>query len=1360
MARWGCAGLLLVSVLLGGLAWFTLATEPGTRWLFTRLGAIMPGELKVAELEGPIRGPLTVRGLRYANDSMEVTVERLFLDWRLRELLSKRLDIHLLEADGIDILTLPGPEDAARSPLPDVDLRFNVIVRDAKVRGLTIRSADKSWNREVDATRVDSTVDRATDDGATDDGATEPLIIDSIDLATTARGGQVVVDRLVVRAPDFDLDATGTLRPQGAYDVDLETHWVYRGAEESGQPTFSGGGTLSGTLEELRVRQTLAEPFALNIDALLRDPLYDLAFQADLVVDGISARTFSADAPEMLADARLFTEGTLERLDVRGTVNADTADYGPLAVSLDLELDLSKREERRIILREFVTTRPQSSTQVTARGELILPAEGEPRFDLAASWRDVSWPLEGEPTASSSRGEATVVGSAEDYRLDAELAVAAAALETLGPIGVWSFEGRGNTRSFDLTSLSGQLLRGSLAGSGRVVWDPRVEWNLDLVGRGIDPSVLAAEYPGSLDFSASTSGYVPDAEGAGPTGRVELTRLEGILREQPISARGRVELADDSYHLDPLEVTWAADSLTVSGTLGSTYDLTLRLDAPNLAVALDGISGTLRVDATVVGPADALKVALSAQGESLSYQDHLSDQDYRVGRLDLESKVDLSDDGPIDLDLTATRVDLGTVQADRVVLTGAGTQGMHTATLDLFPEEDGNDGAVVRLALSGGLDATVEESESNAPAPRIWRGRMTRLDVDVDRLDRLGISTGTDSRLGTWNLAGPAGLIASSEEINLSDFCWAGQGRVCAEGEWTAATGWRADARLTDVPLSLLSGFLPPDVEVSGNLNGTVAARANADGQIEGSARLIPGPGEVVYPVASEREQRLHYQEASITAIAGTAGVTADLALVLVDVGRVDGHLELPGFAVSAESAESQEIRGRLTVDLADLSIVQALVDGVRNVGGQLDADLTVAGTTASPEIRGGARLKEATLDYPEYGLELRDLSFTALGVGREPIALSGSVRSGDGTIELVGTVPISPSTESPARLAVNGQRFELIDTEEIRVLASPDLTLTYDGAVARLAGEVLIPEANLEVEKRVEGGAVASSRDVVFVGPDAVTTTSERATAFEARVRVALGADVKVDVLGLAAEPTGSLLLVEEPGRPTSATGQLELNKGTFQAYGQDLTLERGRLVFAGPVTDPGIDLRASRRADDGVVAGLDATGTLSRPVVTLWSEPSMSQSDQLSYVLLGKPIAQVGQGDSDGSLLANAATALGIKGGNLLGERISARYGLEEARIEAEDGLESASLVLGKYLSPRLFVGYGIGLFDAVNTFRIRYLLNDKLTLEGETGNGTSADILYTLERGEGAKRRLPAASMEEVLDDQPKAPSEDQE
>src|SRR5688500_14235662 len=103
-----------------------------------------------------------------------------------------------------------------------------------------------------------------------------------------------------------------------------------------------------------------------------------------------------------------------------------------------------------------------------------------------------------------------------------------------------------------------------------------------------------------------------------------------------------------------------------------------------------------------------------------------------------------------------------------------------------------------------------------------------------------------------------------------------------------------------------------------------------------------------------------------------------------------------------------------------------------------------------------------------------------------------------------------------------------------------------------------------------------------------------------EARVRVVLGEDVTLRAMGLRTELEGSLLVVDHPGQPApTASGELRLEEGTFRAYGQDLTIERGRLFFAGgPISNPGIDLRAYRRVPEGdVLAGLQARGTLRAP-------------------------------------------------------------------------------------------------------------------------------------------------------------------
>jgi translocation and assembly module TamB len=330
------------------------------------------------------------------------------------------------------------------------------------------------------------------------------------------------------------------------------------------------------------------------------------------------------------------------------------------------------------------------------------------------------------------------------------------------------------------------------------------------------------------------------------------------------------------------------------------------------------------------------------------------------------------------------------------------------------------------------------------------------------------------------------------------------------------------------------------------------------------------------------------------------------------------------------------------------------------------------------------------------------------------------------------GTVP--PTADAPLELTLVADRFLVYNTEDSRVLVSPNLTVAMRGTRVDLKGDVEVPEAKIEYKRKF--ATVEVSRDAVFVGKSAEAAKASEAKAgkleVHSRVRLILGEErVSFKGSGFNTRLTGSLLAIDEPGRPTVGTGELETQEGTYKAYGQDLTIEHGRLVFAGgPIDNPGLDARAYRKAKDGVIAGINIKGTLKTPEVTLYSDPPMAQADALAYLLLGHPLNQTTT-SQEGSLVANAAGALGIKGGNMLAKKLASRFGLEEAKIETEGTYKEAALVLGKYLSPKLFVEYGIGLFTRVSTIRINYLVSKKWTVRAETGVANGADILYKIEK-----------------------------
>jgi len=185
---------------------------------------------------------------------------------------------------------------------------------------------------------------------------------------------------------------------------------------------------------------------------------------------------------------------------------------------------------------------------------------------------------------------------------------------------------------------------------------------------------------------------------------------------------------------------------------------------------------------------------------------------------------------------------------------------------------------------------------------------------------------------------------------------------------------------------------------------------------------------------------------------------------------------------------------------------------------------------------------------------------------------------------------------------------------------------------------------------------------------------------------------------------------------------------EGKYKAYGQDLTIEKGRLIFVGLIDDPGIDIRAFRKIKD-VTAGVNVQGTLKAPGFHVYSMPSMDESDVLSYILYGRPMRQLS--GSEGNKLYGASISAGLSAGGFIAKKIGARFGVEDVEIQKGESPEQSALFIGKYLSPKLYLSYGIGLFEPVNTVRIRYDLTRRLQVQTEYGLESGGDVFYIIER-----------------------------
>lgn len=112
-----------------------------------------------------------------------------------------------------------------------------------------------------------------------------------------------------------------------------------------------------------------------------------------------------------------------------------------------------------------------------------------------------------------------------------------------------------------------------------------------------------------------------------------------------------------------------------------------------------------------------------------------------------------------------------------------------------------------------------------------------------------------------------------------------------------------------------------------------------------------------------------------------------------------------------------------------------------------------------------------------------------------------------------------------------------------------------------------------------------------------------------------------------------------------------MELDKDTqYDAYGQRLVIRRGRLIFAGNLTQPGLDVEAVREID-GKVVGVRVEGRANAPEAVLFSDSAMSLEEIISYLVLGCPLDTSGKPESGQTLSAVAAAIkIGATGGQSL--------------------------------------------------------------------------------------------------------------
>lgn len=787
-----------------------------------------------------------------------------------------------------------------------------------------------------------------------------------------------------------------------------------------------------------------------------------------------------------------------------------------------------------------------------------------------------------------------------------------------------------------------------------------------------DPATWVRDWPGELSGKAALK--LPQIE-AMTGAQLRIEDLGGTLRGRELIANGELNFGEQDEPTGQLSLLLGANQANYSGP-SAAAPAQLALDFPDLSAFAEGLVGHLGGEIRKRG--QILDGNLTLKG--LTYADTT------IEEITLTAAVDLNREAPSTVTLNAIGVRAAGQSIAQAKLTVVGTERQQRFELNANTPT-----AVLSLIASGGREGKTD----------------SRYTIEALTL--------TPTNHPAWRSATPAVLSIDKKRVSLSQLCLqSGTAQGCLVGEINERRDASAELSLSGVDVAAVSALA---------LASTGFALA---GEISGQARLVTKGGQIQSIDAAldlpkltvsltTEDRHLELEGLSVRATGGPAQLALAIRSKADAASAISGDVRL--FDLLAQ-APLRRIEGDISFTSREALSWLLSSDEIRGVRGEVSSQLSLSGSLDAPLAAGTLEVKSFGLRIPAYGTVLSKTNLRAEITSLAQIRLNGSGKLGDGEVTIDGLLSTRPLA---LNLNVKGDNLRLVSTSSIKLSGAPDLNISLEDGLWRVDGQVDIPTGNIALDQFDE--AVRASEDQEFTDVDPATVKA--ALPLMGDVDLKLGPNVTLSGAGLTGTLSGAVTLKVRPGAEPMGSGQIVVN-GRYLAFGRKLDIETAKLNFGNSLlSDPALDIRASRMVGR-VKAGVRVRGTAAAPDVRIYTDPASTQADALSYLVVGRPLSQSKAGDQ--AKLSGASKSLGS---GLLAQEIGLRFGLDDVALEDGSGFDGPRLMLGKYLSPRLYVAYGISQFDSSTLFRLRYLINAKLDVEVERGEEIRAILNYRVDR-----------------------------
>jgi autotransporter translocation and assembly factor TamB len=908
--------------------------------------------------------------------------------------------------------------------------------------------------------------------------------------------------------------------------------------------------------------------------------------------------------------------------------------------------------------------------------------------------------------------------------------------------------------------------------------DPLLPFEMELVVAGASPLAVSelTEVPGALDGMVLELPWRVGAAGNLERQRFELRGAMAGLGYRSVGVTARGERAGESVELEQLSLRDEAgdNQLEIEGRLrlSEIVELSLAVRTPGLALpelltSLQGrLQGGLQADVSFGDGRWQLALAgIDLGGDINGHAAHASgvlflDQDWHLGESDL--------------DVVASGAELR-------LLGGAG--GAREGRLSMRVDDLGRwqPAASGRLAVSGTVDPGARKLD--------WEGELHDLTWQALSTDRVRFDGSYSLEGGAFAASVSAGsLVVAELDLTATALSVSGDEqrqtvRLASEGDIRGAlelagSGWGDQWRgsLAPVRLETPAGVWQTDQDVPMQWNreethlaigphcwkeasasicasalrlgsvGSVELSAEgdmanlglllpADMEVSGTTRLFlagnwDDAGEVLFEGSSETrtvQVTRHYGEDESARVSWDSGEgrfrfdgeEVSLQWSLQRQGSRIFDLDL----LSSVAADGP-VGGRVTVSELELEPLVAFVPALSELKGQLSGELALTGTRDSPQVSGRLRLADGVAALAGNPTRLESTQLTLVFRGEQG-EIQGSGILGGGSVRVAGNVSLQPWWS--LRLQVEGERQTVLYPPATEMLLSQRLTVAAAPGSLDVSGEITVHEGKLELEQLPEG-SVAVSPHVVEVDYRGNVVRQELPFDLSLDLRIEVENRFRITTSLLFATLGGELSLVQPRGQPLQLFGTLRVVDGYVTAYQQKLQIQRGIFSFTGQPDNPAMNVRAVRNiSGSNIVVGLQVQGTYEALSMEVFSEPAMSDSEAMSYLLRGRGIdASAGQ---DGTTLA-LSLVTGVVNRSTLVTELNRIPGVSKVSFGAEGTEDDAAATVSGFIGERIYLSYGIGVYEPINVLIARLYLRTRLWIEVVSRLENSVDLYYAFD------------------------------